>query len=180
MLVLAAAVVGALLWKQQSDKSGNKNPDETNNTQNNQGGPGAQVVGPPKTEVERQLDAITYESGNTTTPEAKQQTLEKYDALADQVTDKQVKQDVLLAKASFALDAKFYTNALEAAKQAEALVPNAASSQMIAITAAAQGDKEAAVKYYKETINRYDKKSPLYESEVNYIKQQITDLGGTL
>lgn len=178
LLLVGAAVAGFLIWKQNSGGDGANNGNSDNVISQN--GSGTQVLGPPKTVLDQQIDQIAYDAESTSSPEAKQQALAQYDALMPQATSEQQQADVLLAKASFALDAGLYDEALAAAREAEAIEPTAASSQMIANIAAEQGNKPLAIQYYKETINRYDKNAPMYESDVQYMRDQITELGGTV
>jgi len=72
-----------------------------------------------------------------------------------------------------------HQQALDSFKKAEAIQQNYTVSHLIAEQAAALGDKQTAIQYYKKTISQLDTKNPLYNQDKQTYEDNIKALGGT-
>jgi tetratricopeptide (TPR) repeat protein len=83
------------------------------------------------------------------------------------------KQVIILRLCSMAYDKGDYKDALEYARQADAIDPTAASSYAIAQAAEGLGDKATAVKYYKIEIGQLEKDTATYDMDKAEVESNI-------
>lgn len=91
--------------------------------------------------------------------------------------DDDTRQSLLLRKANLALQSARQDEALEAALQAEDIKPTATTAEVLATIYEQRGDKESAITYYKEIIERTAEDSPgarylsIWESKIKELEQ---------
>ena len=102
---------------------------------------------------------------------------QKYlDAQLSASNDVKHKSDIYIDKATLALNNKDYANALQYARQSEALQPTVSSAVVIAQSAELSGDKATAIKYYQITIDRMKQSKLPYDTDIAEYTQKIKDL----
>lgn len=97
-------------------------------------------------------------------------------ALDDPDLDSQTKALVFIQQGSQAFDNKKYQEALEAYRNAENLVQNSETAQLLAVTYEALKQSDQAIQYYNLAIERFPTDNPLYNAETEYFKERIKEL----
>ena len=82
-----------------------------------------------------------------------------YDEQIDDHKNSNEKQQLLLYKSEFALDANEYQQAINAAKEADSISSTANTTSTLARAYEAKGDKQNAITYYKKAIELTPKNS---------------------
>jgi tetratricopeptide (TPR) repeat protein len=101
---------------------------------------------------------------------------EVQNALDDPSLDNETKALVFIQKGSQAFDNKKYQEALEAYQNAENLLQNTETAQLMAVTYAALKQNQQAIQYYNLAIERFPADNPLYRAETDYFREQIINL----
>lgn len=110
-------------------------------------------------------------------PEAFNQELQS--ALDDPNLDSETRALVYIQQGNQAFDAAKYQEAAEAYRNAENLIHNSETAQLLAVTYEALGDKQQAINFYNLAIERYPTDDPMHGAQTEYFNQRIKDLSGS-
>lgn len=88
-------------------------------------------------------------------------------------TNNQNTANLYLQKATVAINAKHFDDAMQFAKKADNIIPTSTTANMIADAAAAQSNKTLATQWLNTTIQRLDKNSQGYQMDLEDIQQKI-------
>ncbi|HYG84274.1 MAG TPA: hypothetical protein VD907_05355 [Verrucomicrobiae bacterium] len=102
-----------------------------------------------------------------------------YDEEIAKTSDKKLQAWLLVNKATAAINGKKYDDAVNFARQAEALAPSYSTSLAMAQATEAKGDKIAAAQHYKTTAERYKteaKDLPFYEADLEKFNTKAREL----
>lgn len=103
--------------------------------------------------------------------------LKYFDEQIEERQDNDEKKRLLLAKSNFALGADRNDTAISAAEQANEISSDIASTEALARSYAASGDKEQAIIYYKKVLElsskegSSDRYSPIWEERIAELEQ---------
>ena len=100
-------------------------------------------------------------------------------AIKASVNDPELKKSLFLGKTLLYFNEGNYDEALVIAKDLEAIEKNYNIEQTIASIYEQKGDKQNAIKYYKNAIPLIDKSSSRFGEEVKYCQNRIDVLSGT-
>ncbi len=104
-----------------------------------------------------------------------QEGLEYFDSQIEQRENVDEKQLLFIYKSNFALDAKRYDVALDAAKRADTLKSDASTAVALARAYELSGDKRQALTYYKKALDKSDKNAQNSRSQ-GMLEYKITEL----
>ena len=105
--------------------------------------------------------------------QAQQQLAKQAAALTGQ---KQV--DVYVQKATIALSAQQYSDALQFAQKAESLMPSSNTAYLVAASQQALGNNTEAIKYYQLAVSRIKNPTELQQIDIRDYQATIKSLGG--
>lgn len=97
-------------------------------------------------------------------------------ALDDPNLDNETRALVYIQQGNQAFDTEKYQEAVDAFMNAEGLMPNSESAQLLATAYEALGQNEQAIQYYTLAIERYPTDDPLHGAQTEYFQERIKDL----